>query len=435
MAENKKLNTRIQLKYDSYQQWTEKNPVLLAGEVAIAKLTTTGAVAPNENDTQAPVLFKVGPGNFNDLPWASALAADVYAWAKQTEEEFIAWVNQKIEFPILTVKDEGAGKFITSITVNDHEVTISRSDVHWDDITDAPNFADSNTETTVTAGEHMGEIVDNGADGNHAYVVNGKDWSEDIAGIEVFSTSEKTVQALGGIAAGADLNGMTTREILNKLLFPYVDAVIGGATATPNGGTYEHGATQTITQVKITVTKKSEPITSIALYNGETLIEEKTGDAVKNGGTFTFSNLNVIVPTDGNQLTVKVTYPGANGVAKTVEKKTAAMTFVYPYYFGVCAADATIDAALIAGLTKEVTTKGNKTKKFTTTNQRMVFAYPVAYGSLVKIVDQNGFDVTNSFVKHSVDVVGLDENTVGYYVYANDASTNTDFAVTFNINN
>ena len=81
MAE-KILNTRIQLKYDSYENWSSKNPTLLAGEIAIAKLTTVAAVKPGENDTQAPVLFKVGPGAFNDLPWVSALAADVYAWAK-----------------------------------------------------------------------------------------------------------------------------------------------------------------------------------------------------------------------------------------------------------------------------------------------------------------------------------------------------------------
>ena len=32
------LNTRIQLKYDSYKNWVEKNPTLLSGEVAIAYL-------------------------------------------------------------------------------------------------------------------------------------------------------------------------------------------------------------------------------------------------------------------------------------------------------------------------------------------------------------------------------------------------------------
>lgn len=75
------IYTRIQLKYDSYANWTSINPPLLPGEIAIAKLVDDLA-APLDTNKNAPVLFKVGPGNFNDLPWASALAADVYNWAK-----------------------------------------------------------------------------------------------------------------------------------------------------------------------------------------------------------------------------------------------------------------------------------------------------------------------------------------------------------------
>ena len=400
---DKILNTRIQLKYDSYQNWTTKNPTLLAGEVAIAKLTTAHAVKPGDTDTQAPVLFKVGPGQFNALPWASALAADVYSWAKKTEEDFITWVNTVVEHPTVT----------------------------WDDVTGKPVITD--TVTTVTAGTNMGTIVDNGTNGNHAYVVNGKDWSGEIADVEVFSTDITTVNAFGGIPAGADLNGMTTREILNKLLFPYVAPSIGGATASPNGGTYEKGDVKTITQVSITITKKSEPITSVALYNGSNKLAEKTGDAVKNGGTITFTNLSVKVPTDGNQLTVKVTYPDANGTAKTESKNTTALTFVYPYYYGVCADGATINEALVEGLTKKIESKGNKTDwSFTCDNQCMVFAYPKAHGVLKKIVDPNNFDITGSFTKHEVNVTGLDGTTQAYYVYVNGASTVSGFKVDFN---
>lgn len=93
MAE-KILNTRIQLKYDSLQNWALHNPVLKAGEVAIAYLPPKGeGVAPAA--VSEAVLMKVGPGLFKDLPWVSALAADVYAWAKQSEEDFLAWIEEK----------------------------------------------------------------------------------------------------------------------------------------------------------------------------------------------------------------------------------------------------------------------------------------------------------------------------------------------------
>lgn len=248
---------------------------------------------------------------------------------------------------------------------------------------------------------------------------------------DIFVTDMKTINALGGIAAGSDLNNLTTHEVLKKLLYPYVDATVGNATATPNGGTYEKGATKTITQVSISITKKSEPITSVALYNGSTLIEEKTGDAVKNGGTITFSGLSVEVPTNGNQLTVKVTYPDANGNAKTVEKKTTALTFVYPYYMGTCAAGTAIDETLVESLTKKIEGKGNKSNSFTVSDGHMVFAYPKAHGVLKSILDPNNFETIGNYTRSEVSVTGLDGTAQTYYVYVSGATTVSGFAVNF----
>lgn len=92
------INTRIRLKYDSFSNWQTKNPVLLSGEIAIAYLgpTVDDSTVTPDNNTH-PVLFKVGPGNFNSLPWASALAADVYSWAKAETVGYNS-TNQKIEF-------------------------------------------------------------------------------------------------------------------------------------------------------------------------------------------------------------------------------------------------------------------------------------------------------------------------------------------------
>jgi hypothetical protein len=248
---------------------------------------------------------------------------------------------------------------------------------------------------------------------------------------DIFVTDMKTINALGGIAAGSDLNNLTTHEVLKKLLYPYVDASVGNATASPNGGTYEKGVTKTITSVSISVTKKSEPITSVALYNGSTLIEEKTGDAVKNGGTITFTNLNVVVPTNGNQLTVKVTYPDANGNAKTVEKKTTALTFVYPYYMGTCAAGTAVDEALVESLTKKIEGKGNKSNSFTVSDGHMVFAYPKAHGVLKSILDPNNFETIGNYTRSEVSVTGLDGTAQTYYVYVSGATTVSGFVVNF----
>ena len=233
-----------------------------------------------------------------------------------------------------------------------------------------------------------------------------------------FDIDMKTISSLGGIGADVDLNGMTTHDILKKLLYPYVDAVVGSATASPNGGTYEKGETKTITQVSISVTKKSEPITSVALYNGSDLLETKTD--VANGGTITFTGLSIPVTSNGGKLTVKVTYPDATGAAKTVSKETGGFSFISPYFYGVCGAADEINADLVLGLTKDLSAKGTKTYNYTTDSQRMVIAYPSSYGKIKLVKDGNGLDNTGAFGEPTTVSVTSDKNvTESYYVYAN----------------
>ena len=77
---NKVFQTRIQLKYDTYANWSANNPILKAGEMAIATVA-----AGEQTMTNLPnVVLKVGDGvsHYNDLKFVSALAADVHEWAK-----------------------------------------------------------------------------------------------------------------------------------------------------------------------------------------------------------------------------------------------------------------------------------------------------------------------------------------------------------------
>lgn len=83
MAE-KILNTRFQLPYDTYTNWSTKNPKLKKGEMVQVEVP-----APKDAIVQAPsILIKVGDGthNFNDLAWTSGLAADIYDWAKEANK-------------------------------------------------------------------------------------------------------------------------------------------------------------------------------------------------------------------------------------------------------------------------------------------------------------------------------------------------------------
>lgn len=86
MAQDKILQTRISLKYDTYANWHSKNPVLLEGEVAVVVVPGSDPVGTISN--VPTVLFKVGDGTkqFDSLPWVSGPAGDVYAWAKEANK-------------------------------------------------------------------------------------------------------------------------------------------------------------------------------------------------------------------------------------------------------------------------------------------------------------------------------------------------------------
>ena len=91
-TQGNEIMTRISLKFDSYENWQNSELVLLPGEMAICEIPgetkklSDGTIV----QTSPTVLFKVGSKDkkaFKDLPWASAKAADVYAWAKAENVE------------------------------------------------------------------------------------------------------------------------------------------------------------------------------------------------------------------------------------------------------------------------------------------------------------------------------------------------------------
>ena len=254
-----------------------------------------------------------------------------------------------------------------------------------------------------------------------------KDRDAAIEEAAIFENGITTVNALGGIKAGQSLDGKSVTEILDMLLFPYVKQSISNVKGTPNGGTFEHGDNKVITAVQATVTKKSKKITKVELLQGSTVLATKEGDAVANGGTFTFSGLSVAVDSVNVQLKVKA----YDETGASVEGSTGTFTFVYPYYYGTCAAGAEINEALVEGLTKDVSNKGQKAYSYTTNNQCAVIAFPKAHGTLKSALDPNAFENIAAFTRHEVSVTGLDGKAVAYYVYVSGAFTGSGFKYTF----
>ena len=243
----------------------------------------------------------------------------------------------------------------------------------------------------------------------------------------IYTNEMTTVNALGGIAAGTKFDNVPVKDVLTKLLYPYVAPQVS-AVGTPNGGTFECGDNKTITNVRATVTKKSEKITKVELFDGSSKLGEKGESDVKNGGIFDFP-VTVSVPSTNKVLTVKVT----DAASKIYSANTGNFNFVYPYYHGKAAeSKTTFTGAEIAAMTKTIEGKGNKTRSYTCNNERMVIAYPASYGPLKTIIDPNNFDVTATFGRQEVSVTGRDGTPVAYYVYVNSASTVSNFSMKFN---
>ena len=123
MADIKTLQTRIALKHDTWANWHDEtkenqgaNLVLLKGEIGFCEVPSG-----NSEATTAPtVLFKVGDGTtpFKTLKWASALAADVYGWAKASD---VVLEGKSIKF--VGAKDaEGKDKVVTIPYMTETEV-------------------------------------------------------------------------------------------------------------------------------------------------------------------------------------------------------------------------------------------------------------------------------------------------------------------------
>lgn len=169
MAE-KVLNTRIQLKYDSFANWTSKNPVLKMGEVAFATVETGDKANTSNNNTNNEfqnlpnIIMKVGNGtdHYNDLKFVSALAADVYAWAKAatkptytaSEIELLKDFVDQVISEHTEVQDTDTRYTIVRDDTNPYSLKLmatdpAKSDTTYDTLVATVDFTEINTRLTA----------------------------------------------------------------------------------------------------------------------------------------------------------------------------------------------------------------------------------------------------------------------------------------------
>jgi hypothetical protein len=233
-----------------------------------------------------------------------------------------------------------------------------------------------------------------------------------------FTNTDPTLTSLGGIPAGTTFNDVPVADVLSMLLYPYQAPQVSIST-TPAPTAREKGVSVNITNIATTVTKRSNPITSVVLKRGAATLQTFT----PSGATQTLNYTTTVAISDTTSFTSTV------GDGTGTNTATVTHTFYDPVYSGFVAA--TPDDATIRTLTKAL--QGSRAKAVSYTGSgKFCYAYPASYGNITKITDPNGFNITTSFALTTVNVTAA-SGTVLYNVYTllSDTGPFTNYVVQF----
>ena len=244
----------------------------------------------------------------------------------------------------------------------------------------------SNSSTLDKLSENDGKLLFNGA------AISG---GSGDGGSTATWTTNTTV---GNLASSTNLTGLTALEILQKMTVSYVKPK-ATVTYSVTDSIIETGTTIS-TVVKVSgLTKGTNDISKIQLYNGSTLVQTLTYSSSTTTYSFTAVSISTtstlkirVVDTDSQYTEYSKTY-----------------TFTYATYYGTTDAPPTD----ITGLTKVLRTKATFENKFTCDNKHVVYMYPSTFGNLRSILDGNGFENLTDFTKTTITIGSVSYNA--YY--------------------
>lgn len=222
----------------------------------------------------------------------------------------------------------------------------------------------------------------------------------------------------GGIPSGTIfVTGTPLEDIFNKLLVKYINPSVSLRLSV--GSLRAKWSPLTSLTLTTSGSKGTSDIADIKLYDGSTLIETQS-----TFGAFSY--------TPGAGISSNTTFKAvvSDSQGKT-SQATSSVSFVIPYYYGVSANASLSDPTT---LTEDVSSKGNKTYKFTASEQYFYFAYDYSYGSLTSILDANGFENLGNFTK--VGKVTVTKNGKSYELMVYRSTTvqsQTNFGLTFKL--
>lgn len=419
------LNTRLQSRNDSYANWMIKNPVLLAGELAVVVIPADAESGLNQPST----LLKVGDGvsNFADLPWLSGIAGDVADWAKAASKPSY----EMSEISGLTEAIENAGSKVTYNTVASVEEMNALEGAKHGDVcivktvmgdtgkaqhtayvydTDKWVAMDGNysaenvylTDDITMAGNYtaVGNLTKS-SNGTATFATKGKSVME--AFMEIFSKRLQPTKTNPSVRVTLAQAG--AKEVGTKITPTY--------SSTFSAGSYTYGPVTGITVTDYTVNGEAGAASgSLA----ELTVEDGTNFKVTmvanySEGAVAKDNLG----SDSN--------PVVQIAAGSASNTSSAITGFRSYFYGVVKSDAEVNSALIRGLTnagKAAAANATMTISAGEGAKKIIVAMPKSANRKVKevlLTSSMNLDITATYAKmaDAVPVEGANGYTAADY--------------------
>ena len=254
MAE-KLINTRIALRIDTFENWSKTevaqqgaNLVLKRGEIGLCEIPSGNAAA----QTAPTVLFKVGDGTstFGELKWASALAADVYGWAKASD---VILEGEVIKF-VGTDKTIDLSKFALNSELSQAIADLEAADAalgkRIDDVV-AAAYDDTEVRGLITAEETARKAADEALEGKVTAAQGAADKAQgEVDTLEgVVATLTQTVASEDARVAGLVKTEEDARKAADEAIEGKIGTVAEGKTVVGLIGEAQTAAEGKVTEL------------------------------------------------------------------------------------------------------------------------------------------------------------------------------------------
>lgn len=238
-----------------------------------------------------------------------------------------------------------------------------------------------------------------------------------------YTNSKRTTVTVGGIKKGSTFVDMSFKDIFEKMFYPESDAECELDVDIDKSITYEYGHNIAPITFDLSVLVGTNNIKSVKLFRDG--VEEGTfKNFPANGGTGYYTYTGKIDKTTEFFARVEDLKGGI------VESNVIKIEFNRPVYYGTIKEDIETTEDVIKTLPMDIGYKdGEVTHEFTCDSKCFIFAYPHTEDP-VRIFDQNGMVITNSFTKTSITIAGADSVPVTYDVLVSNKTTQTGFGLT-----